>query len=74
MRVFSLPRTAYSRSRRARTTQAKAYFVNVCCLKLHRVMLSLDSVWKNDFDIVHVLLRAVHRQHVQSAMQRYQAR
>ncbi|XP_058960015.2 E3 ubiquitin-protein ligase ubr3 [Pocillopora verrucosa] len=32
-----------------------------------------ESVWKNDFDIVHVLLRAVHRQHVQSAMQRYQA-
>ena len=48
--------------------------VNVIWLKLHPVIFSLESVWKNDFDIVHVLLRAVHRQHVQSAMQRYQAR
>ena len=48
--------------------------LNVIWLKLHPVILSLESVWKNDFDIVHVLLRAVHRQHVQSAMQRYQAR
>ncbi|KAJ7375331.1 E3 ubiquitin-protein ligase ubr3 [Desmophyllum pertusum] len=32
-----------------------------------------DFVWKNEFDFVHVLLRAVHRQDVQSAMQRYQA-
>ena len=48
--------------------------LNVIWLKLHPVIFSLESVWKNDFDIVHVLLRAVHRQHVQSAMQRYQAR
>ena len=48
--------------------------VNEIWLKLYPVIFSLESVWKNDFDIVHVLLRAVHRQHVQSAMQRYQAR
>ena len=48
--------------------------VNVIWLKLHPAIFYLESVWKNDFDIVHVLLRAVHRQHVQSAMQRYQAR
>ena len=48
--------------------------LNVIWLKLHPVIFSLESVWKSDFDIVHVLLRAVHRQHVQSAMQRYQAR
>ncbi|XP_078377169.1 E3 ubiquitin-protein ligase ubr3-like isoform X1 [Oculina patagonica] len=30
-----------------------------------------DVVWKNDFDFVLVLLRAFHRQDVQSAMKRY---
>jgi len=32
-----------------------------------------DFVWKSDFDFVHVLLRAVQRQDVQSSMQRYKA-
>ncbi|XP_068671556.1 E3 ubiquitin-protein ligase ubr3-like isoform X2 [Montipora foliosa] len=32
-----------------------------------------DFVWKNDFDYVHVLLRAVQRQDVQTSMQRYRA-
>ena len=60
-----------------KTWSIKFFFclcLNVIWLKLHPVIFSLESVWKNDFDIVHVLLRAVHRQHVQSAMQRYQAR
>ena len=37
------------------------------------ILLCLDVVWKNDFDIVLVLLRAFLRQDVQSAMQRYKA-
>lgn len=48
----------------------------VCCIALScltDVLLSLDIVWKNDFDFVLVLLRAFHRQDVQSAMQRYKA-
>ena len=39
-----------------------------CCI------FRLDSVWKNDFDFIHVLLRAVQRQDVQSSMERYKAR
>ena len=39
-----------------------------CCI------FHLDSVWKNDFDFIHVLLRAVQRQDVQSSMERYKAR
>lgn len=55
----------------------QVFFLFVCECNLAQVApchFYLESVWKNDFDIVHVLLRAVHRQHVQSAMQRYQAR
>ena len=39
-----------------------------CCI------FHIDSVWKNDFDFIHVLLRAVQRQDVQSSMERYKAR
>ena len=47
--------------------------VSLSCLSKLYFLEYLDYVWKNDFDFVHVLLRAVQRQDVQSSMQRYKA-